>query len=443
MNPRALLLASALFALPLLDCPAQQAPAPPPAERWREVLRYGIESEVLQVIARIKASGDDSLTPELLGTLRSTANPAVAAAVLELFALAGVRDAEPLGLERLADPENRDPRFLVPFMRYLAAIRSAEAGQALIGFLDEGDEVAGAAIQAMAAIGQQTAGEALLARLRDGEYPEGRKPQLILALGTLKYAPAVEDLIAVVSNAEEERIRRMYAASALGEIGDRRAIPALRGLFAVQDGLVRTYAAGALAGFDLAEVEGVLQDGLRDPNARVRQAAAKALARKDAQKSVDILIYKARYDPEKQVRVQAIQSLGAIGNARAVAFLTEAYPDGKLANLYREEALGALLLHDPGGSLNAVRDVIEAEWNRKDITVLEFTARRLAGLSQAGLGELFKRFLGHPNVAIRLYGLRGIRLNRLASLRDEVRALADGDPHPSVRREAQLALDAF
>jgi hypothetical protein len=110
--------------------------------------------------------------------------------------------------------------------------------------------------------------------------------------------------------------------------------------------------------------------------------------------------------------------------------------------LYREEALAALLEHDPGAaSLEAVRAVVEEEWNRKDAAVLSFTARRLSALKQAGLGELFRRFLEHPNLAIRLYGLRGIRLNRLEALRSEVRALAERDPHPSVRREAQLALD--
>jgi HEAT repeat protein len=443
MKPKALPLAAVILAACLSRGFAQKAAGPPPAERWREVLLYGIESEILQVIAQIKAAGDDSLNPELLQSLSSTANPAIAAAVLELFAQAQVRDAEALGLEALADTELRDPRVLVPYMRYLAAIRSAAASGPLIGFLDEGDELAAAAIQALAALGQPSAGEALLARLRDPEYSPGLKSQLLLALGTLKYAPALEDLIAVVSNPDEERIRRMYAASALGEIGDRRALPALRELLASPDSMLRTYAAGALAGFELAEVEGALQDGLRDANARVRQAAAKALARKDAQKSVDILIYKARQDPERAVRLQAFQSLGAIGNARALAFLREAYRDRGQANLYREEALAALLQYDAAGSLDAVRAVVEEEWSGKNSAVLEFTARRLATLSQGGLGELFGRFLKHPNATIRLYGLRGIRLNRLGALRAEVRALADDDPHPAVRREAQRVLEAL
>jgi hypothetical protein len=275
------------------------------------------------------------------------------------------------------------------------------------------------------------------------EFPENMKGQLILALGSLKYSPAVEALIAVASDPDQASLRRAYAASALGEIGDPRAIPTLRALFGEQDGLIKMHAAGALAGFALAEVEPLLREGLRDPNARVRLAAAKALARKDAQKSVEILVYKARNDPDKQVRVQAIQTLGAIGNAPAAAYLEEAYRDRRLANLYRDEALGALLTCNPGSALAAARSVVEEESGRKDSSVLEFTARRLAVLSRPGMEELFQRFLKSPNVAVRLYGLRGIRLNRSNALLDEVRSLAAGDPHPAVRREAQLVLEAL
>jgi HEAT repeat protein len=379
----------------------------------------------------------------LLQILGGTTSPGVAAAILELFAQSEVRDAESLALARLADPNNRDPRLLEPCMRYLAAIRSMRAAEPLAGFLDSDEQLARAAIQALAALGQPSSGEALLARLRDLEYSPALKTQILLALGTLKYQPAVEDLIAVAANPDEERVRRMYAASALGQIGDARGLPTLRALLGSQDSLLRAYAASALAGFGLAEVEGALQEALRDNNARVRQAAAAALARKDAQKSADILIYKARNDPERAVRQEAMRSLGAIGSSRALSYLKEAYQDRTLAALYREEALASLLQNDLEGSLGTVRAVVEAEWGSKDPAALEFTARRLAALKHAGLGELFRRFLDSPNLSLRLYGLRGIRLNRLGLLREKVRELSETDPHPSVRREAQLVLEAL
>ncbi len=175
----------------------------------------------------------------------------------------------------------------------------------------------------------------------------------------------------------------------------------------------------------------------------MRLAAAKALGRSGAQKSVDILIYKAGRDPERSVRLEAMRSLGAIGSERALSYLREAYQDHLLGNPYREEALAVLLTSDPAGSLGAVRAVVDEEWGRKDPAVLEFTARRLSAVKRGGLSELLGRFLQSPNLSVRLYGLRGIRLNHLSALREKVRTLAEEDPHPAVRREAQAVLEAL
>lgn len=261
---------------------------------------------------------------------------------------------------------------------------------------------------------------------------------MILALGKLRYAPALEDLLRIVENPDENKIWRMYAATALGDIADRRAVPALRALLSDPDSLVRAYAASAMAQFDLSEVEGALQEGLRDSDVKVRLASARALANPAAERSVDILIYKARKDPERQVRAQAIESLGAIGGAKALAFLRELFQDGASNSQYREAALAALCAHDLAGSLPAIRAVIDREWSQKNPQVLAFTARALASINSAGLDDIFERFLGHSNVIIRLYGLRGVRLNKIHRLKAKVSAMANEDPHPAVRREATI-----
>ena len=443
MRQAAIILLLSLAILPPL---AAQAPASP-VEAWTDTLRYGIESEVLEVIRKIKDAGDNSFNPELLGLLRATTSPAVITAVLDFFAQGKAGDAEAVVLESLrvaAEAEELDPRRDIPRINYLAAIRSRQAESVLLDLLAAADAgIAGAAIQALGTVGGQAGGEGLLARLRDPEYPASLKPQLIVALGSLKHLPAVEDLLAIAANRDEERVRRLYAAAALGQIGDPRAVPVLRGLFAEEDSLLKTYAAGALAGFDLKEVEPLLQEGLRDANARVRLAAAKALANPGASKSVDILIYKAKNDPDRNVRLQAIQSLAVIGGTRSTALLGELFRDRRQANAYREAALVALCEHDLDAAVPAIRAVVDEEWALKTSSVLEFTARALASVSSPALEGVWRRFLEHASVNIRLYGLRAARQNKLTGLREKIRTLAETDPHPAVRREAQRALAEF
>jgi HEAT repeat protein len=410
-------------------------------EDWRQILRYGIETEVLSTIKQIAESGEQALNGELLELVRPESSPELLQAVLELFGSQELPGAETRVREMLASEAQDDPRRLGPMIRYLAAVRSEAAEQVLLPFLDSvNEQLALAAIGALGNLGGQASGQRLLELLRDPQYREGLKPQLILSIGKLKFAPALDDLLGIVGNPDGNKVWRMYSATALGDIGDNRAVPALRSLLADPDSLVRAYAASALAKFEMSEVEGALQEGLRDSNVKVRIAAAKALANPAASRSVEILIFKARKDPERQVRAQAIESLGEIGGARAFAFLRELYQDDTAANQYREAALSALCARDLPDSLPAIATVIDRVWSRKDQMVLSFTARRLATVSSGGLDGIFERFLGHPNVVIRLYGIRGVRLNKFQRLRAKVSTMAAEDPHPAVRREAAIAL---
>ena len=128
---------------------------------------------------------------------------------------------------------------------------------------DRNSQIAETAITALGAVGGEGAGSLLVERLEDVDYPAEQKPEIILALGKMKYTGAVDALIAILDNKDEERIWRIYAAASLGEIGDQRAIPRLRALFAESDSLIKAYAAAALSKFDMSEVENLLQQGLR------------------------------------------------------------------------------------------------------------------------------------------------------------------------------------
>jgi HEAT repeat protein len=417
------------------------------AEQWREVLRYGIDSEVLKVIKSIGDTGERSLDPELLKLFQESLNSEVRIAILELFGETGVRSAEPAALALIAQEELDDPALAVALIRYLAAIESTSAEPELARLVERGAEstsdprVVESALRALGTVGTLSSGDLLLEKLADPRYPEALKPQIILALGQLAYAPAVDPLMEIVRSRDVERVWRMYAASALGEIGDARAIPVLEALFREQDSLLKVYAAAGLSHFGMGEVEDLLRQGLRDSNERVRAAAAAALADPAAAGSVDILIYKAKNDPSRQVRVESIRALGKIGTPAALSYLKELYGQELAAPAYREEALTALCDNDLQRSVPAIREVVEREWDSRDQKIVGSTARILSTRESRALAPLFERFLTHPDVTVRIYGLRGIGRNRLSSLRGKVEAISEQDPHPAARRAALAVLE--
>ena len=414
----------------------------PIVEEWRDVLRYGIDSEVLKVIKSISQSEEKSLNQELTALFVDSLNFEVRTAVLDYFATEQIRDAEDASLALLDSEQIDDSRLIIACIRYLSALKASGLEPRLLQYVDHGNEqVAETAITGLGEVGGESSGQLLVERLQDVDYPAEQKPEIILALGKMKYQVGVDALIAITENRDEERIWRMYAAVSLGEIGDERAIPHLRAMFAESDSLVKAYAASALAKFDMGEVEGLLQQGLRDSNVRVRVAAAGALANEQARDSVHILIYKAKHDPERQVRLKAIEALGVIGTGAAYDYLRELYSDRIALPVYREAAFVALCENALGENLDTFREVIEQEWSSKDQKVVEFTAKRLSTTEASGLKWFYERFLASANVYVRIYALRGIEKNGLRSLLEKVEKISTDDPYPAARKVALSVLE--
>jgi HEAT repeat protein len=448
--PALALLLLAVWALQAGAQGAQPDPNRTLIDQWRDVLRFGIESEVLKVVQAISAGGEESLDQELVDLLRDSLSSPVRLAVLAVFTERGSNKAEPVALSLLGADQEISPELTVALVAYLGSIGSRQAEPRLQELLDDRtDRIAEAAINALAQTGAASSGQLLLERLKDLQYPQERKPELILALGKLRYAPATGMLLEILESRDADRIWRMYAATALGDIGDAAAVAPLKSLFAEEDSLLRAYAAAALSKFSMADVEGVLQQGLRDSNVKVRLAAAQALANKQARGSVEILIYKARNDPERAVRLQAIASLGEIGTA--FAFLRELYADSRWLPEYREAALKALCSGDLAGSLETIRRTIDREWAAKDQKGIELTARQLAAIqssvAQMSLGpagelrDLYAHLLDSGNLNVRIYALRGIENNRVTGLRGKLESMAATDPSPAARRLAAKVLE--
>ncbi len=414
----------------------------PITEDWKEVLLYGIDSEIIRVIKNIKEADERSLNKELLSVFEESLNPKVRREVLDFFGRIEYIEAEDTALALLGNEDIEDPELITSLIRYLAALNTGNATKKMIELIDhENTRIAESAVNALGKSGSGEAGKLILEKLADADFPEELRTEIVLALGELKYGEAVDTLIRIASDGDEEKFLRMYAAISLGKIGDEQAIPVLKGLFSENDSLIRAYAASALANFAIDEVENILIQGLKDSNVRVRIASAEALARKEAKKAVNILIYKAEHDPEKKVRLQALKSLGEIGTGNAFAFLKESYLDKIKSLWYREASFDALADKNLNAVLPAVDEVIETEWESKDQKALEFTGKKLAQLKGRGLKRIFQKFLESKNMLLRIYGIRGITKNQFLDLKDKIKTLSTEDPHSAVRQVALSALE--
>jgi len=413
-----------------------------PLDSLKETLLYGIESEILEAVKNIRENREERLNEDLETLLAETLSVAVRGAVLDYFTIAKYSGAEESALNLLEQTEVENAGLIIALIKYLSEIKSDKAGEYLAEAIDEqNSNISLAAIKALGKSESQGNGQLLLDRLQDEDYPDNLKPELILALGELAYKPALEELTKIAQNRDTERVWRMYACDSLGKLGDNQSIQVFKDIFSEGDALLAIYAASALANYAMSEVEDLLIEGLKNSNVRVRIAAARGLANKEAKKAAKVLIYKARRDPEKSVRLQAIESLGQIGSNEAVDFLLELFSDKKQSPDVLETTLCTLVDNHLNSSLKTIREVIDREWQEKDQKTIEFIGKKLSQTEHSGLKDIFTKILESNNFIVRIYAIRGMEYNRTAGYKEIIKSISTEDPHPAARKAALLLLE--
>jgi len=414
-------------------------------KEWEKTLRFGIETEIIDVVKKIKDYGEESLNPLLLETLSKSINPSLRTAILNYFTEKKYTAAEGVAFTILKNHIDEDPEVVRALISYLSEVKSMRSLDIFVELVDaEESLLANGAIQAIGTLGDTSQVEFLLKKLHDSELKQDRKPTIIKALGVLKAKEALSELIKIVNNKEEDKIWRMYACESLGKIGVEEAIGPLKSVLAEKDPLLRAYAASALANFDLNQVIDVLIECLKDSSWKVRLAACSALARPGADKALEILIYKVNKDPENVIKTEAIKTLAAMNNPQAFSFLRDYILDqGKNTNL-RDWAVAQLLEKNLGPeTVIALEKLLKQEWNNKEKAMLEATCKRLMTACSPLLKPLYLLMLEHQNYLIRVNAIRGIAANGFADLKARLEELAKKDSIEVVRKEAESALSKF
>ena len=420
-------------------------------EEWREILKFGIDTEILEAIKSIKKRDVDVLDQELIEVLSRSLDSDVRVAVLDHFREENNKAARDVAVGLLTKYDELENSLTIVLLRYLSEIGASESTSLMIELVDHYEvSVSTAAIKAL---GKQSfdsrkrdeVAEMLLERLKDEELEKVLEQEIILSLGSLKSQRAVEELIEVVAEPTEDKVARMYAADSLGKIGDERAINPLKDLFSEEDALIRAYAASALANFDPDRVVDYLMEGLRDSNWKVRVASAEGLAKSSSAKAIDILVYKAKKDPVQKVRTAACEALGEIGSPRALQSLRDIYSDEAQSVAIRLACLDVLVEKDLGRSIGTIKAVIQKQIDSSQpaARVLELTAVRLSAAKSSALKPIYRMLFASKNLTARVHAIRGILHNRFADMKGLLTQASNEDAHAGVRREARVALEKW
>jgi HEAT repeat protein len=189
------------------------------------------------------------------------------------------------------------------------------------------DEDAGVRMDALNALGRVKVPhsmEVLAPALKDPD-PGIRslaQKMLISHVHSLKVEPDVDGLVMAMKS--EDIYIRLNAVSALGEVGDERAVEALAAT-CLRDPYypIRFEAAESLRKVGDNRTAGILADSLQDDDRTVRLRAAEALGKIGDRRSVSALSA-AMEDEDDAVRAAAMSALGKIGDPRVMNMIVAA-----------------------------------------------------------------------------------------------------------------------
>jgi len=193
----------------------------------------------------------------------------------------------------------------------------------------------GTTIREILVAGGQLSVNPLITHLRGNNWRLKRNAQeTLINMG----APAVEALIKVLNDPDVHA--RSLAIRALSEIGDKRAIDSLEKQMEDPNTLIQVTAAAALHKMGQGNPRNIIINGLTDANVETRRAAAEAIWEIIDDPPLSLLL-KAMKDADPDVRNYTTMSVGKTRNPEATGVLIKALKEDE-DDRVRESATKAL-----------------------------------------------------------------------------------------------------
>jgi HEAT repeat protein len=291
----------------------------------------------------------------------------------------------------------------------------------------EDSDVREIALRALARIADPGAVEPLIRALATADaWLAPRIADILTRHGQL----VVEPLIAVLDDSARQPARA-WAANVLGEVRAQDAFPSLVLALGDPDGEVRAKAATALGRLgDRRAIGYLLEHLLTDPAPFVRLRIASSLGQFGGPEVADRLV-RALGDPAWWVRmrsVEALEQIGPVAEAPLLVALDDADPEIRVRAAVALERLGV-----PD---NLARMIEAGEKVRE-------ASEMLVKLARAGARELLAELALHPSVAVRSAVVTAVQRAERGDLTAELIQIASSDSEASLRALAFRALHAL
>ena len=411
-------------------------------KRRLDVLRYGIETQVIELINTLTSEKNKDYTEDLLPIFDTVTSPRLRSAILDYYSMLELDLAASRAAAIVANRDETPDTLVGTAFSYLLTLKSdAALDHARRIIEDDERKYLGAAIKMLGVTGTDDDVQLLRTLYESASSDAGMKQEIILAFGKMRAVSSFELLASIASAEDSGKIERMYACTALGDLGDIRAVPVLTRASVSSDPNVRANAIGALQNFEGKEVDNAILQGLRDQHIAPRAAAIKAAEKRKIKEAIPFLEFRIKSDPERSIKDAAIIALATIGGKDGMEFLLVFLEDVKSPLAQRAGAFVAILTHGSSADLDRSMAVIRAAAGEKDKSLFLALSRASMASSSPQAVRVARFLLSDPDHLIRLGAIAWAERNKATELIPELSALADTDPVESLRKRIAITIE--
>jgi hypothetical protein len=413
-------------------------------QEWRDTLLYGLNSQIVELLPTLTENREADVLPEVVALFESSNDPDVLAAAASYLTALESNDGWDRSEEIISNEAQRNETLLVALMNYLRETGASLTDDTIDTLrrtaIDGAVSPATAAVRLMASSGVPA--DTLIEIYRDSFVSDEVRGTILIELGERR-DDEVFDFVSEIIQEDEEATSTLerYAIDTLGKLGDPRALPTILFQMGSDDAFTRAYAVNALTSFETAEANEAIIAALRDEFWRVRVAALEAIRERTLMEALPAVMYVVRRDPERRVRLEAIETLAALDTTDGWGLLHERFRSTRTGIDERGAIARAMIEYDLQGSRDVLLEVMEAEWDTESSRVLDAIGRLVSQSDDPRVEPIAARLLDHPNYILQIYGLRAMGRNGLTGLREIAESREGEGNHRAVRQAAIRALE--
>ncbi|MCL2704899.1 MAG: HEAT repeat domain-containing protein [Spirochaetaceae bacterium] len=408
-------------------------------ERER-ILAFGLNNEVSGLIKEFIASKDLSYNDHLSKLFVTTKSDQIQRDIIELYTVIKSNNLINQVIDKIKDRDYETRSVIIAGIRYISEINAVKENHDIFMELleDNQKDFRIEAIKVLAATGNKNYSKPLM-DLYESDDEAQVKLQILLDIGKLEDPETAEFLKDIASDKYLERTYRQYAINSLGYLKDENSFDDLVAAYKEDDPFIRIYAISAISKYDKREANLLIHEAIRDENWRIRKQAITDAGNRKSNDFTQILIYRADNDPVEDIRNTSLTALAEIGGKEAFDFIRSKASDPKIGVKTRHHAFTLAVNKDTANSLEMIETIFAKESSASNKAFLESLTSELCRVEYSGLAPFFEKMLESSSVVIRIAGLRGIRLNKISSLKDKVKAIAEDQKQATAVKNNAIA----